>query len=423
MGVWDWLKRTFGRKAPTRDVSRHADAPLDAIDEVVVEGGPLVEGHRRIVRRDPRLLPKAKPASSAWPRPRKPKLMSATEANRLFSATLRTRSRALRDLLHDEEQLARYGLPVWTNEAEVAEALGISVGTLRGYSVHRECERVRHYVTFEIPKRNGDSRLIMAPKRRLRRLQRQLHEQLVSKLPVSEHAHGFRKGRCIATNAEPHVGKAVVVRYDLRDFFPSVHVGRVRGLLVAYGYSYPVATTLAVLMTESERQPVEVDGTLFHVPVGSRHCVQGAPTSPGLCNAVALRLDRRLAGLARSLGFSYTRYADDLTFSGDDTNKIQGLERLVGRIVQDEGFALNRDKTRVMRRAGRQRVAGVTVNTILGLSRRERRRLRAAIHQLPANDDPAYEQHVRGRLAYLRMLNADQADAVAGLLPARRPRS
>src|SRR5262249_20100449 len=156
--------------------------------------------------------------------------------------------------------LARYGLPLWRNEQDVAQALGLSVPRLRFFSIHRARERTCHYVTFAIPKRQGGERLIMAPKRELKTIQRQLVALLLSRLPASPHAHGFVRGRSIRSNAEPHRGKRVLVRLDLADFFPSVHVGRVRGLLLALGYSYPVAQTLAVLMTEAPRQRVEIDG-------------------------------------------------------------------------------------------------------------------------------------------------------------------
>src|SRR5439155_16123266 len=113
---------------------------------------------------------------------------------------------------------------------------------------------------------SGGKRLIMAPKRRLKMVQRKLLELLVERLPMSEHAHAFRRGRSIRSGAEPHVGKRSVLKLDLKDLFPSVSAARVRALLIACGYSFPVATTLAVLMTEAERQPVEVDGQVFHVP-------------------------------------------------------------------------------------------------------------------------------------------------------------
>ena len=172
------------------------------------------------------------------------------------------------------------------------------------------------------------------------------------------------------TNARPHVGKKIVLRFDIKDCFPAIHFGRVRGLLLALGYSYPVAATLAALMTDLPRQAVLAEGRKYYSPIGPRVCVQGSPTSPGLSNAVLLRLDRRLAGFASMRNFAYSRYADDLTFSGNDLAQIGSFLRAVPRIVAAEGFAINRKKTRVMREGSRQTVTGVVVNESLGLSRR-----------------------------------------------------
>ena len=416
-----WLRRLVAAKPMRRDVTRlspirEGDPGARQTEEIFAVGGPLKPEHRRLALRDPRLLPKPQ-QTLAWGQKRR-KVMRAEEADRLFGGTLRTRNRNLRDLLTDEEQLARYGLPVWRTEAELATALGLPVRTLRAFSIHRDKERTEHYVRFAVPKRSGGQRILLAPKKRLKAVQRRLHELLVSRLPVSEHAHGFRTGRNVRTAAEPHVGRRVLLRLDLEEFFPSVTFGRVRGLLVALGYGYPVATTLAVLMTEAERQPVEIDGALYHVPVTRRYCVQGAPTSPGVCNAVLLRLDRRLAGLARRHAFAYTRYADDLTFSGDgDRKAVAALRAAAERIIAAEGFRVNRAKTRVQSRGRHQEVCGVTVNQDLGLSRRERRKLRAELHHLAreraaGRPDPAAEERARGRLAYLAMLNPAQARAV-----------
>jgi len=387
MGLLSFVRRLLGREVG-RKVARLSDSEddVDRVEEVVdLTGGPLKPGHRRLALRDGRLLPKPKPAQAVRPIVyavrKRPKYMCADEATRLFAGTLRTRNRALRDLKPDEAQLQRYGLPLWHTEEDLAKALDVSVSRLRHYAIHRQRERVSHYVQFAVPKRDGSERLILAPKTRLKAMQRILLKVLVDKLPVSDHAHGFRTGRSIRSNAQQHVGKRVVVKMDIRDFFPSVHVGRVRGLLIALGYGYPVAATLAVLMTEAQRQPVEEDGVLYQVPVGARHCVQGAPTSPGVCNSVLLTLDHRLAGLARRFGFAYSRYADDLTFSGDDEAAVHGLIRIAGSILRDEGFQANRAKTRILRSGARQSVAGVVVNRELGLSRQERRRIRAALHQ------------------------------------------
>jgi RNA-directed DNA polymerase len=424
MSLGAWIRSLFGG-ARKRDISRLASTSATggdgaenrgagaAAEWVDVSGGPLKEHHRRRALRDKRLLPKVKSPARQLRITKRKSVMTATEAGRLFGSTMRTRNRHLRDLLLDLEQFERYGLPEWKNEEELAAALGISLKELWFFSIHRERERQPHYITFSIPKRSGGKRLIMAPKRRLKMIQRKLLSLLIEKLPVSDQAHAFRRGRCIRTGAEPHVAKPAVLKLDLKDFFPSVTCARVRGLLIAYGYSYPVATTLAVLMTEAERQPVEVNGTVFHVPVGQRHCVQGAPTSPGICNALLLRLDHRLSGFAKKHQLNFTRYADDLSFSGQmDRATAARFCVLIGRIVSEEGFVINRNKTKWMSQGSRQSVTGVVVNKTLGLSRQERRRLRAMAHRLKQkNSDTSGELHAKfqGKIAYLSMLNPAQA--------------
>lgn len=419
MGIFDWFKK-LGKKTPTLDGGENPEPPRPTKElspkskRTAVEtaaSNPKVPGRRRRLVRDARLEPK--PLRKNWWE-KHPQVMKGEEADRLFSAGFRTRNREIRSLLHDPALLEEHGLPVWESEHDLAYALGLGVRKLWWLATHRFDDRVSHYVQFAVPKRSGGRRIIMAPKRSLKAVQRKLVTALIERLPVSEHAHGFRSGRSVRSNAEHHVGKAVVVKFDLEDFFGTVTFARVRGLLIALGYSFDVATALALLMTEAERQPVEVDGELRFVPVDHRYCPQGAPTSPGLCNAVAKKLDQRLGGLARSIGWSYSRYADDLTFSGDDAEKIGLLLRLVAQIAEEEGFRLNARKTRVMRAGRAQHVTGVTVNETLGLSRKERRKMRAAIHQLRAKrasgkPDQAAEQSLQGKLAYLAMLNPQQA--------------
>ena len=404
------LGKLFG--GPKRDVSRlESDAEaLDTVTETIdVSGGPLKPEHRRRAFRDKRLLPKPPPPPIRLTK--RKRILEPNEAARWFTKTFLTRNRNLRDLLPDEEQLQRLGLPLWRTERDVAAALGLTLGQLRHFSIHREKEKVPHYVTFAIPKRSGGERLIMAPKRRLKAVLRALLPLLVDRLPVTDYAHGFRRGRNIRSGAEPHVGHRLVVHLDLQDFFPTVTFPRVRGFLIACGYGYPVATTLAVLMTEAQRQPVSVNGEVFHVPAGPRHCVQGAPTSPGLCNAIVAKLDRRLGGLAKKFGAAYTRYADDLTFSGElDAAATGRLVHHANAIIRAEGFTPNTAKTRVMHAGARQRVTGVTVNKVLGLSRPERRKLRAAVHHLVKGNPVVDAAVVRGKIAYLAMLNPAQAE-------------
>lgn len=410
-----WIRRLLGRPeqrevlrlpSSTSPSATTARAP-DVVKEEVTRKGPLKPNHRRLVIRDERLMPK--PAPSVWTKP--PKVMTEDDAERLFASTLRTSNRGLRTLDTDVAQLERYHLPIWRTEADVARALGVSQSELRFYSVHRERDRAPHYVTYGIAKRSGSVRLIHAPKRRLKKLLRAVQRELVAKLPVSEHAHGFVVDRSIKTGAEVHVGKPVLLRLDLKDFFPTVTAGRVRGLLVALGYSYPVAAVLSVLVTEAPRQRVDVDGVVYHVPVGPRSCVQGAPTSPGLCNAIALRMDRRLAGLAKKVGFAYTRYADDMTFSGPTVRAAHQLRRAAERVIREEGFVVNDDKTRVMRPGGPKVVTGVSVDSVLGLSRKRRRQIRAMLHQARTKGaTPERQTQLDGLVAFVHMLNPEQAE-------------
>lgn len=348
---------------------------------------------------------------------------------RLRSHTFRSKSRTLRKKAMRPDRLAKLSLPAWKDEAALAAALDLPLKQLRHYSIHSPKDGVRHYVQFSVPKRSGGMRTILAPKKKLKAIQRKLNELLVAKLPVHAAAHGFLPGHSVLTNAQPHSGKAVVVKMDLAHCFPTLHFGRIRAFLVRLGYSFEVATVLGVLMTECERQPVEayqkdqvnpftkkvVCPAVCHVPLSPRYAVQGAPTSPGLCNALLRKMDARMIGVAKALGFTYTRYADDLTFSSDDKNAAVGrLLGMAGQVVREEGFAVKREKTRVMRPHRCQRVTGVVVNQGTGLSREERRKMRAGIHRIKTGHPEAPKEDVlRGKLAYLRMLNPGQAATLA----------
>ena len=182
------------------------------------------------------------------------------------------------------------------------------------------------------------------------------------------------------------------------------------------GYREQVATLLALLCTESPREVVEHDGTTYYVALGPRCLPQGAPTSPALTNTICLRLDRRLAGLARKLGWRYTRYADDLTFSlpADHKGKPQigSLFGGIKAITGDEGFAVHPDKTRVMRSGGRQKVCGLVINGEAQprVPRALRRQLRAALHNLeqgkPLPDGESIAR-LAGLAAFVHMSDPD----------------
>jgi retron-type reverse transcriptase len=318
----------------------------------------------------------------------------------------------------DEARLARFELPRLATEAELAEWLGIPLPRLRWYTHDRAADTTWHYVRYTIPKRSGGERVILAPKSELKRLQRTVLDGLLARVPTAPAAHGFVRGRSILTNARPHAERGAVLKLDLKDFFPSITAPRVRGLFIALGYPFSVAATLALLCTEYDREPFERDGTRYYVSVGPRHLVQGAPTSPALANLAAWKLDRRLAGLASKHGATYTRYADDLTFSCDDPEAIRGVRVVAKRIIAEEHFALNLAKTHLAERATRQVVTGLVVNDGPAAPRELRRRLRATLHNArrtglaAQNRDgrAAWAAYLRGQIAFVASANPQHAE-------------
>ena len=330
------------------------------------------------------------------------------------------------------EDLKRAGLPVLSTPAELARALDLPVPRLRWLAFHAEVATRTHYVQFSVPKKSGGQRVLSAPHRTMARAQRWIFEQIVAKLTAEPPAHGFLPGRSILTNARPHAGRAVVVNLDLEGFFPGIGFPRVRKVFERVGYSPAVATILALVCTECPRKTVLFEGTSYHVATGPRGLPQGACTSPGLSNQVARRLDRRLSGLAAKLGLTYTRYADDLTFSGGE-----GLETRTGylmarvrHIARDEGFTVNESKTRVLRRSTAQMVTGLVVNDRPGVRRSEVRRLRAILHRARTEgldrqnraNRPDFAAWLRGKIAFVRMARPELGDRLLADLDALEDR-
>jgi RNA-directed DNA polymerase len=241
---------------------------------------------------------------------------------------------------------------------------------------------------------------------------------IVSRLAVHEAAMAFRPGRSILHNARAHAGRGVVVRLDLKEFFPSIRFRRVKGMYASFGYNEGIATLLALLCTEAPRVAATLDGQTRYVAVGERQLPQGACTSPAITNLLCRRMDARLSGIARAYGFTYTRYADDLVFSHPHSEAPVGP--LLGRVqavIEAEGYTVNVGKTRVMRRQHRQAVTGVVVNETPRLSRRDLRRFRAFLHHCETEgllavstrlgkDAAAY---ANGYLAFIQMVNPEQA--------------
>lgn len=253
---------------------------------------------------------------------------------------------------------------------ELARRLGLSAETL-------EC-CMPAYRVFHLPKRSGGRREIAAPDAPLKALQRQVLRRVLARLRAHASAKGFERGESIVTNARVHRGRAVVLSFDIKDFFASTDAQRVTAYLRRIGWDRQAANWLTKICTRDGGLPA------------------GAPTSPRLANLVNQAMDARLAGLARRFGATYTRYADDLTFSLPQTDERQ-VAALIGSvrvIVREYGYKLHqRRKLRIRRAHQQQRVTGLVVNEAVNLPRQTRRRLRAIEHHLrtgrPATLTPA----------------------------------
>ncbi len=329
-------------------------------------------------------------------------------------------SAGLEQRTSDAAQLEGRGLPVLHVAEDVAKAMGITLNSLRWLTYHRNSATLVHYHRYSIAKKTGGVRFISAPKPALHKAQRWVLENILDRLPVDPAAHGFVPGRSIVSNAAPHTGKPVVINLDLKEFFPSVNFRRVKGLFRKLGYSEHVAVVLALLCTEPPRVAAELDGKVWHVALGSRVLPQGACTSPAITNALCRRLDRRLSGLGKRHGYVYTRYADDLTFSGENGKAVGRLLRSVRSIVSAESFTEHPRKTKVMRRARRQEVTGLTVNVRPSVSRKELRQLRAILHNAAKHGlasqnragHPDFAAYLKGRVEFACMVDPSRAPAL-----------
>lgn len=326
-------------------------------------------------------------------------------------------------------------IPQLPTPGSICDWLNIGVRELEWYAGGWNCEQrapegpLRHYTYRWVPKPNATPRLIEIPKHRLRAIQRRILNEILNEIPAHHTAHGFAKGRSCLTFCRPHVNKRVVLRVDLRDFFPRIHQGRIIALFRAMGYPVETAKKLAGLCTN--RVPGDVVAAVPHKPGDLRlswrerkkyqspHLPQGAPTSPAIANLCAFRLDRRLKGAAVKAGAVYTRYADDMAFSGgkDFEREVNRFYIFVYRIAIEEGFEINTRKTRIMRRGVRQKLAGIVLNRHPNIARREYDALRAMLYNCvrlgPSSQNRGnivdFRAHLLGRISYMRMINPKRA--------------
>ena len=264
----------------------------------------------------------------------------------------------------------------------------------------------KFYRQFKVRKKSGGERVIHEPLPSLKEIQRWVLENILYVSQPSRYTKGFVPKLSIKDNARFHRAQRKVLSLDLKDFFPTVKRHRVYGLFHSFGYSQPVANLLARLCTLENVLP------------------QGAPTSPAITNLICRSLDKRIAGFALKHKLRYTRYADDITFSGEFN--VGALITLVRSIVESEGFTLNENKTRLMEAHQRQEVTGIVVNHHLQAPRKMRRELRKAIHYIEqyglnshlnqiGETRRNYIKHLVGIATFIIHINPKDRDAIRAL--------
>jgi len=275
-------------------------------------------------------------------------------------------------------RLKNLGLPAMKSLEEFANETRLSTGLIRYLSI-----RAKYlYKVYEIPKTNGSYRRIAQPSRELKAVQAWILRNILDKLSPSEHCKGFEKGSSILDNASPHVGANYVLTVDLKDFFPSVNASKIFGVFSSIGYNKQMCVLLTNLCTFEGGLP------------------QGAPTSPKLANLTCARLDARIHGYAGSRGIVYTRYADDLTLSAQNLEKILKAKYLINEIVSSEELTINNAKTRLSGTKRQKKITGLIVSANnVGIGREKFREIRANLHHLYIKKNTDFP-HVNGLLAF-----------------------
>jgi hypothetical protein len=325
---------------------------------------------------------------------------------------------------------AAWNVPIIESVGELADWFNITAdellwfADLKGLAYKTQRPRLAHYHYRVLTKQSGTIRLIEAPKSRLKALQRQILAQILDRIPPHSAAHGFLAGRSVKTFTAPHLRQRVVLKMDLRDFFPSISGVRIQTIFRTAGYPESVADLLGGICTNAVPRAVwnaaEADADQTHLQEARilhtrPHLPQGAPASPALANICAYRVDCRLAGLAHSAGAQYTRYADDLAFSGAEDFE-RGVERFsthVAAILMEEGFSVNHRKTRIMRQGVCQRLAGLAANQRANVPRVDFDRLKATLNNCvrlgPESQNraahPRFQAHLDGRIGWVESVN------------------
>ena len=289
---------------------------------------------------------------------------------------------------------------VYRELSSLERDLGISAKTL--YAVSNNINK--HYHKAKLPKKNGGYRNLSVPDEVLKSIQRRIADVLLIHMPVSRYAKAYRFGSSTLRNAKHHVGKQVVLKLDILHFFDSIRYSTVKDKVFPEEiYAEPLRILLTMLCYHKDSLP------------------QGAPSSPAITNIILYKFDEQLGQWCREHGIAYTRYCDDMTFSGDfDPAEVVRFARLE---LREMGFLLNEQKTRIQRPGQQQTVTGIVVNEKLSIPADYRRKLRQELYycrkfgiqehlqkiglEIP---EDTYRMQLLGKVNYVLQIHPDDRD-------------
>jgi len=288
----------------------------------------------------------------------------------------------------DNIKLSILGLPAIQSVKDFSSHTHISQFTIYQLSHFAD----KYYKVYTKDKKSGGVRTICQPSKKLKGLQSWILVNILNEVKVSSSCKGFEKRSSTLDNARPHKGASTILSIDLKDFFPTISSKRVFNIFRAVGYNKLIAAIFTNICTYNGFLP------------------QGSPCSPKLANLTTWSLDKRIQGYVGKRGITYTRYADDLTFSGFHPERVVQIIPMIKKIIEDEGFLINESKTRIAGTSRKKSVTGIIVsNEGLGIGHKKYKELRAKIYRLRSfpkdSDDLKLLNHVKGWLSYLNSVD------------------
>lgn len=289
----------------------------------------------------------------------------------------------------DVNLLGLRDIPIFNDLFSMSMATGFSKQMLYYYAVKEDAVK---YTVLEISKKNNTKRKIYIPRFALKMLQRWVLENILYKIKCSEFTYSFikEKGSPLKRNAAVHVKKTFILKMDFENFFPSIKRKRIIYLFNAIGYNIPVSNWLANICTYENVLP------------------QGSVTAPYLSNLICLNLDNRIAKYCYRRDLTYSRYADDLTFSGDNKIVLKSIYGMIEKIAESEAFVINKDKTRFIGKKSKHDVTGVLIHDNQLKAPKEYKRLvRSMIHRAIVSGDYSNNEIIKGYIAYINSIEDD----------------